>query len=439
MAMPVPQASWPVPGVEPGLTCGVKGGLTNQEVQIGECLMLAMRLGRKLALPRPYVEVTGTFADVGMANTTRFDELWDEDMFTSCANRSFGVRVVPAVDLPITLEAIFAPDQARPARPPCLVSETPPRGVVAALLNRSHIGQCAGGDCSIPCQKVKELIRNGHAQRLIPSSFPHVRAVAPFWIDPPGDRGTCCSPNALIRRKVTGVLSRMPRNFFCLHLRAEEDWWKFCCGQPLSGAPSPNRAFIGSDLLPAVCSHTSRNRGHRPSPNCYRSPAEVAATLRRYGVPRNQTIYVATGLKSTQLSALAQHFIVHTRPKSPEVHFMSYADALIDRNVCRQASKVFGMHGSSFTAALIGGRGRLVEYTSLPLPAPTLSLPAEPSSNCSYHQTSLALDEVQIRRRSKAKVGLEPSSAIRCGCTEYLSRTVEEELTCRKSGNRTGA
>ena len=118
---------------------------------------------------------------------------------------------------------------------------------------------------------------------------------------------------------------------------------------------------------------------------------------------------------------------------------MSYADALIDHNVCRQASKVFGMHGSSFTAALIGGRGRLVEYTSLPLPAPTLSLPAEPSSNCSYHQTSLALDEVQIRRRSKAKVGLEPSSAIRCGCTEYLSRTVEEELTCRKSGNRTGA
>ena len=269
------------PATSRWLTCALMGGLTNQEIEAEDCLMLAQQLGRRLVLPRPFVEVTGTYADSGGASRSRFSDLWDVDEFVSCANRSHGVAVVPTPELPVALEVVFAVNGVGGGY---VLRETSPRGLLAGLLERSLAARCDGnGSCLIQRERAGELIRQGRADQLFPDAYSHVAAMAPFYVGGGGERAACFRPNARVRIRAARILERMPRSFVCLHLRAEEDWWKHCCGEPLRSWGAPTGGFIGrADLLPALCQGSSRQAGSRPSPACYRSPLEVVATLRHH-------------------------------------------------------------------------------------------------------------------------------------------------------------
>jgi hypothetical protein len=95
-----------------------------------------------------------------------------------------------------------------------------------------------------------------------------------------------------------------------------------------------------------------------PPRSCYASPEQIAAAMLRT-IPEGSTVYVATGVSDLMLKGISQAYELRRRPPTsneaggdgPKV---SYADALVDREVCLRAKLDFVGHSGSTFSKLIG-------------------------------------------------------------------------------------
>ena len=214
------------------LTCILVGGLTNQEKEVKECLQIALLLDRALVLPHPLVRTASTYAKpklpgdeqtsaVSAAAAGDFSELWSAAAFAECARTNYhGLRVLLTDDeLPSQLVATFGfATSGRLAT----ARWTKPHGAIisgSGIECRNTTAEGTTAECTV---SQRALTNAATLRRFLPDSAQHVSLIAPFNIFWP--KQSCLSPSNEMAAQADLLLARLPRDFDCLHLRAEEDW-----------------------------------------------------------------------------------------------------------------------------------------------------------------------------------------------------------------------
>ena len=308
--------------------CQLAGGVTNQEMQVENCVQLARLLGATLVVPRPKPAATTFIAGLD-APDAPFSRLWDPEAFATYSEE-MGVRLVDAAslgesELRPTIRAHLDRVRWVSGRGPALWNLTRLRddGSVAASLTVEP-----------PSLHPERRVATDALLFALLGAEPVVLAVAPFMTFSASLGTRCCVAAPSLRARADAVRNGLPSAFDCLHARIEEDW-------------SQRTSCL--DGFAWTCSKDPADAGQT-----FEDPAnEIVAALRRLEppVPPGRTLYVATGASESQLRPLFSLFDVRTRPQTTddEAHFMSYSDALVDRLVCEEADRFFGTDGSTFS------------------------------------------------------------------------------------------
>jgi hypothetical protein len=367
------------------LWCLLAGGLTNQENQVFNCLLVAAALERRMIVPRPVITMDGACAhpwcqlnadQTPGGGPDAFGQLWDMERFRQCASLTHGVTLLSDTD---------AEHAARTARSWLKANLTWARGDPAINWTfTTHIG-------ARPWQRhVRTLsITKPHAgqglpdnrgaearvalRRHVPRSIDLVIAPEPFFalsssFDP---NYTCLEPARHVIERADAVRSTLPQRYACLHARLEEDWYNYCCSLhelPVDAATfegeyerrhsiyRPRAGFSvwarhGGRGAPPTCSSSQP----RPSRSCYVEAERIAAVMRKDArLPPRSVVYVASGVSESLLSPIAEAYDVRRQLGTKAQPVLSYEDALVDREVCRHASLPVFAHSRSTFSMILG-------------------------------------------------------------------------------------
>ena len=381
------------------LWCLLAGGLTNQENEVGNCLLLASALGRRLIMPRPVVALGGACGDpwchldAGAAPPPAgarhaFGKLWDVSRFHECAARTYQV----------TLLSDSAAEHAALTTSWMQANLTWARGdpninwTFTRFRHRGGSSSTSGSQHNVHTlsvskphagQQLPELradVARDTLRRHVPRSVGLVIVPEPFFalssrFDP---AATCCEPTQRIIARANAVRATLPQRFACLHARLELDWFSYCCSLlelPTDAATlegererrrtlsRPRASFTtwarhGGRGNPPSCSAS-----HPPPPrSCYVGAERIVETMRKDArLPPRSVVYVASGVSHSLLTAIAESFDVRWQhpsggegtSKGPE-HSPSYEDALVDREVCRHARLPLFAHSRSTFSTVLG-------------------------------------------------------------------------------------
>ena len=326
------------------LQCVLVGGLTNQEQEVENCVLLAKMLRRALIAPRPIVELANsTWASLAnpQLKSHPFGSLWDATHFQRCA-RQHGVEVLD--------EAAQQPD-ARIGSSVQLVAD-PCVGKDCWHAGHSYHqwGHAVGGKfVALPSAEANHT----WWRRL--SHLPSVSLTAPFYYPSPKplEEVGCVRPARHLAARVERVNARLLAHsrdgYDCVHARVEEDWLRKWCAA--HGNEERQASATVEELKHGLCRDGTRVR----SPT-YLSVERVVQRLRAL-LPPNRTLYVSTGAPRAVLADLEAHFNVQMRAeleaaRKQRENFMNYADALVDRGVCALGLRFFssGLKTSSFAS-----------------------------------------------------------------------------------------
>jgi hypothetical protein len=374
------------------LACLLAGGLTNQENQVGNCILIASALNRRLVLPRPLVRSVAdcqhswcrldrsdgaASLDTPDSLSSPFQQLWDVDSFRDCAFRTQHVSLVAdhkadTAVLGMELNLTWARGDPR-------VNWTVTRfrsssanggsGGRRARPHRAHILSVAKPHAGLHVPEMRMAEASETLRRLVPPSVDLVVAPEPYFaltsaLEP---EATCCTPSQRLLSRVAAVRATLPRSYACLHARAESDWFNYCCSLhewpnatvSLEGERERKRSLgrrratfdewartgaIGTSPACALL---------RPPPahTCYASPSQMAATMRREpSLPLGAVVYVASGVPDAMLSEVSRWYETRRQPAPPEgsrTALRTYEEALVDREVCRQAPLPLFAHSRS--------------------------------------------------------------------------------------------
>uniref|UniRef100_A0A7S4C252 O-fucosyltransferase family protein n=1 Tax=Chrysotila carterae TaxID=13221 RepID=A0A7S4C252_CHRCT len=339
------------------LVCHLSAGLTNQENMVENCLRIAHLLNRNLVLPSP--ALTAIQPNIVSRSRANFSDLWNETHFENCARMHFNVTV----ENPAALQGLASTSAEQPPEDLATLSIHLDRQKGIWRLDPLDSNGYVLEQFTVPWSKKdshQEALRS-----LVLRNFSHhkvIRVVSPFCaIACSGQRDQfareCYKPNHAIESVAEQYLRTLPAHFNCVHARVELDWLRVCCHSALTNVSLPASATMSEAR--GHCEHTHQPPAH----NCYVSAHELARFLLRT-LPRNSTLFVASGADNDLLAPLASAFDVRRLPRlepsrsaqaqtsEQEQVWASYTQAMAERHVCAAADRFFGAKGSSFTSSI---------------------------------------------------------------------------------------
>ena len=135
---------------------------------------------------------------------------------------------------------------------------------------------------------------------------------------------------------ITQYKSALGGSYACLHARTESDWFTFqCC----------------TDGANTTSEHPEEWTCAKPSANtrCYMTPEKIVEVLRAE-LPLNSSLWVSSGSSRNALKPLYESFRVSTKDIANDSHYMDYSLAMVDQEVCKEASRFWGLAGSTFSS-----------------------------------------------------------------------------------------
>jgi hypothetical protein len=345
------------------LRCTLGAGLSNQENMVENCLRAASISGRALVMPRPLLS-----ADTPLVITTKashFGALWSVANLRHYSARMWNVSLLMSEPSPdVSIQGFYSGSTR-----PCSLGGAsrwrvhwPRGGRGGTLSNRTEFA-------ATPQDRgAREVL----LRRLLLSSdvaaAPVVELVSPFCaVTCPTVRAGagCCHPSPDIEDHVARFAATHLRGAYsCLHARVELDWFRMCCDaapESAMGEHGSSRS-LGADATPREADGRCEFSGTPPPAGCFVSPASIAGVLRESGLPAGGALFVASGASAAALEPLSRVFKVRRLPavgcqaeRSGAANysvFASYTQALAERMLCANASRFFGVDGSSFTKSI---------------------------------------------------------------------------------------
>ena len=332
-----------VPPKDHALVCGLRGGVTNQEIQIENCVQLARILHRELVVPRPRVNDQDIWATDAL--DVPFSQLWDERAFAAYAAQE-GVGLIyddVEVDesgqskssrLQPSFQAQLWRMEVDPPEPWTFERLGPAAASTTAQGGTQYSTDMREGGPTVVTASMKAVppgLRwpaavEGFLSAFIDEYEPVVLAIAPFMTITASLGLRCCVPNEGLRARAAALRRTLPEaGFDCVHARIEQDW---TCGQM-----STSELANCSASISAAAGQIALALGKADPP-----------------VPAGRALFVATGAPAEHLAPFTESgYDVHSQNRANRVSVMSYSAALIDRLVCEQADRFFGLHDSTFS------------------------------------------------------------------------------------------
>lgn len=222
------------------LIADLRGGLTNQAVEVWIALLVSEFLNRTLVLPqvRATIRNGGMFATQETGKSESFNHIWDVSHFVQCARQKLNNTEVDTVTNSSHYEAHINKDHEY------LLQRFDGVDNINPLLNGNATGN--------------ELL-----MRLTSDTAEYVKIIYPFhyslalkW-----NYDDCFRPSQRILDMVTQYKSALGGSYACLHARTESDWFTFqCC----------------TDGANTTSEHPEEWTCAKPSANtqCYMTPAD---------------------------------------------------------------------------------------------------------------------------------------------------------------------
>eukprot|EP00956_Cyclotella_meneghiniana_P032560 scaffold90134_cov51-Cyclotella_meneghiniana.AAC.3 len=306
------------------LVADLKGGLTNQAMEIWTSLLIAYKLNRTLVLPEVFVKIPkgAAYASRKWAQTERFDTIWNDEFFVQCARKKLN-------------------------RPDLLLVDSDSYHYTVSIENEHTYGASPGDhdDVFAPWNfNANGSGNNSLASRLMKDDSKYVKLVNPYHYDSSinWNYDDCFQPSPILQQKIQHYQSLLPTNYSCLHARTEHDWYSIeCC----KVGAKINTTSIHPELW--TCEEFVRE-------NCYSTPTQIANMLKSK-LALQSPLWVSSGSSRESLQPIYDSFEVFTNKDeiiAQNPVFMDYSVAEIDRAVCSGASTFWGMRHSTFSLVL---------------------------------------------------------------------------------------
>lgn len=363
----------------------VVGGLSNQNIQIMDAIVIAQETNRNLVIPSVVAHLSNSEIYAG-SNVPRhpFAALWDPNHFVACVERLTGVNVV-------------------------IEEEPETNSQCADKVHCTHRKRSRNSEHNLTIHTstttayyhYKDWIRDEHKRNStsLLESFPTtqlalqhlqrepadiIQVAAPFLfllqqpglfqVEPRHQQQQllyqCFQPSRNVRHLVQQMAPRHGSNdYTCLHARIEKDWFEHCCGES------------HLQLDPHTPSSWRCANGNQPPASCFVSATAIRSRMSQHAQlgwpkihnPQQQSsslLWIASGASRRALEPLlsarnASTTTLLAPSHDSNQHFMDYRYALAHQVICSKAQTVWTHSGSSFAWALYPRRN--IFYYDLPV------------------------------------------------------------------------